>query len=98
MKDAIVRLVVDYPREWEAFVDEASVRAAAASTFEFHLVKRPQAGARARIGQDDKISEMSAYDLLDIYWRSAHVDKEGERKQLNDLAREIIELPFEEEQ
>lgn len=98
MKDAIVRLVVDYPREWEAYVDESSIRAAAASTFEFHLVKRPQMGARARIPEDQAVAELSPYDLLNIYWKSVHVDKEAEQKQLNELAREVIEQPIEEEE
>lgn len=98
LSDAIVRLVVDYPREWEAYVDESAIRAAAASTFEFHLVKRPQMGSRVRIPEDQTVSELSPYDLLNIYWKSVHVDKEAEQKQLNELAREVIELPIEEEE
>jgi exonuclease SbcD len=97
MEDAIVRLVVYYPREWEAFIDETSIRAAASAAFEFHLVKRPQVGPRARIPEGQAVGEMSPYQLLDIYWRSVHVDDEAERSNLNDLARQIIETPLEEE-
>jgi exonuclease SbcD len=97
MEDAIVRLVVYYPREWEAFIDETSIRAAAAGAFEFHLVKRPQIGARGRIPEGQAVGEMSPYQLLDIYWRSVHVDDEAERSNLNDLARQIIETPLEED-
>jgi len=90
MKDAIVRLTIDYPRELEPFLDEATLRAAAADTFEFHLVKRPQAEARIRIPEDQRVGELSAYQLLDLYWKSAHVD-ESEAGALNNLAKAVIE-------
>jgi len=90
LKDAIVRLTIDYPRELEPFLDEAELRVAAAEAFEFHLVKRPQAEARIRIPQDQRVGELSAYQLLDIYWKSAHVD-EKESGVLNKLAKEVIE-------
>jgi exonuclease SbcD len=90
MKGAIVRLTIDYPRELEAYLDEAALREAAAETFEFHLVKRPQAEARIRIPEDQRVGELSAYQLLDIYWKSAHVDeKDGDV--LNRLAKDVIE-------
>lgn len=90
-KDAIVRLTIDYPRELEPFIDEAELRAAAADTFEFHLVKRPQVEARIRIPEDQRVGDLTPYDLLDIYWRSAHVD-ETDQQELGKLAKDIIEL------
>jgi exonuclease SbcD len=90
MKGAILRLTVDYPRELEPFLDEAQLREAAAETFEFHLVKRPQAEARIRIPEDQRVGELSAYELLDIYWKSAHLDKE-DSDVLNKLAKDVIE-------
>lgn len=97
LTDAIVRLVIDYPREWESLIDESSIRAAASEAFEFHFVKRPQMGPRARIAEGQAVGEMSPYELLDIYWKSAHVEKEAELDALNSLAREVIETPIEEE-
>lgn len=90
MKDAVVRLTIEYPREFEPFIDEATLRETAAGAFEFHLVKRPQMEARNRIPEDKTIGELSAYDLLDLYWGSAHVD-ESDRKTLKQLAKDIIE-------
>ncbi len=86
---AIVRLVVDYPREWEPMLDEAALREYAAPAFEFHLVKRPQMEARIRLPQDQTISSLTPQDLLDIYWRAAKTgpDEAGE---LNRLAGEIM--------
>jgi exonuclease SbcD len=90
MKDAIVRFTIDYPRELEPFIDEGSLREAAAETFEFHLVKRPQMEARLRIPEDQSVSELSPVELLDIYWKSSKME-DKDRQQLSGLAQKIIE-------
>lgn len=98
MQDAIVRLVVYYPREWEPFIDEARIRAAAAGAFEFHLIKRPQVGLRSRIAEGRVVSEMTPYDLLDIYWDTIQLSDEDARGTLTQLARDIIETPLQDEE
>ena len=90
LKDAIFRMVIDYPKELEALIDETTLREAAAEAFEFHLVKRPQIQARVRIPEDQSVSDLSAYQLLDIYWKSAHVE-DKDRGQLAKLAKDVIE-------
>ncbi|MBX3045429.1 MAG: exonuclease SbcCD subunit D [Anaerolineales bacterium] len=97
MQDAIVRLVVYYPREWELFIDEARIRGAAANAFEFHLIKRPQVGLRSRIAEGRVVSEMTPYDLLDIYWDTIQLSDEASRSTLTQLARDIIETPLQDE-
>lgn len=89
LKDAIVRLTVEYPREWEALLDEAALRAHAAETFEFHLIKRPQIEARIRLPADQTVNSLSPLDLLDQYWRASKTDP-AEIEALNRLAGEII--------
>lgn len=42
MKDAIVRLTIDYPRTLEGLVDENALRDYAANAFEFHLIDLQQ--------------------------------------------------------
>lgn len=96
MQDAIVRLVVYYPREWEPYIDEAQIRAAAANTFEFHLIKRPQMIVRARM-DGRAVGEMSAYELLDVYWEKTHLEDPEARSTLNTLAKDIIETPLSED-
>ncbi len=87
LSDAIVRLTVEYPREWDALIDESELRKFAAEAFEFHLVKRPKAEARVRIPEGQVVSSMSPLDLLGQYFDSAKVnDKDGLQK----LAQEII--------
>ncbi len=89
LRNAIVRLTIDYPRQWEPLIDEASLRAAAAETFEFHLVKRPQIDARARLADGQTASSMTPFELLDIYWKASHASPE-ESQALQKLAEELI--------
>ena len=88
MQDAIVRLVVEYPREMDALIDEAALRKHTEKTFEFHFVKRPQMETRVRLPEDQSVSSLSPLELLDVYWRAARVDDAGA---LQKLATEIIE-------
>ena len=46
---AIIKLTVEYPREYDALIDEPALRKHAAKAFEFHLVRRPQIEARVRL-------------------------------------------------
>lgn len=91
LKDAIVRLVIEYQREWEALIDETALRSLTADAFEFHLVKRPQIQARVRLPEGRAASSMSEIELLDIYWNATSQEMEAEKKRsLNQLAKSII--------
>jgi exonuclease SbcD len=90
LEGAIVRLTVEYPREWDTLIDDAALRKHTESCFEFHLVKRPQVEARIRLPADQTISSLSPLDLLDQYWRAAHTVDNGDREALQKLAFEII--------
>ena len=87
MSEAIVRLVVDYPREWDSLIDEAALRKYTEGTFEFHLVKRPQSESRVRIAEGQVVSSLSQLDLLVQYFDSA---KTKDADELQKLAQEII--------
>ncbi len=84
---AIVRLTVEYPREWDALIDEVALRKYAEEAFEFHLVKRPQMEARIRLPGEQPVSSLSPLELLDLYWRSIHAE---DVEELQKLAREIL--------
>jgi DNA repair protein SbcD/Mre11 len=87
MSEAIVRLSVEYPREWDALIDETALRKYVEGVFEFHLVKRPQSEARVRIGQGQVVSSLSPLDLLAQYFDAS---KAKDPEDLQKLAREII--------
>ena len=92
LDDAIVRMVIEYQREWEALIDEASLRALAAPAFEFHLVKRPIMQARVRLPEGRAASSLDVTELLDIYWDASNHELADEKKQtLNQLAKSIID-------
>lgn len=86
---AIVRLVVDFPREWESLIDEPALRRYTSEAFEFHLIKHPQIEARIRLPADQAGSSLSPLELLEQYWRANHTD-EAELVILQDMAKEII--------
>jgi exonuclease SbcD len=87
MSEAIVRLVVDYPREWDTLIDETLLRKYTEGAFEFHFVKRPQSEARVRIPEGQVVSSLSPLDLLDQYFDSA---KTKDTDELKKLAEDII--------
>ncbi len=92
LKDAIVRMVIEYQREWESLIDEATLRALAAESFEFHLVKRPQMEARVRLPEGRAASSLGVIELLEIYWDASSRDIEPTKKEtLNQLAKSIID-------
>lgn len=90
IKGAIIRLVIEYPRDWEDQINEAALRQITESAFEFHLVKRQQTGVRARIPGDVTVGSLTPLELLDLYWLTLHTDRE-DAEQLNVLAAQIIQ-------
>lgn len=90
LEGAIVRLVLEYPRDLEPLIDEAALREQAAPAFEFHLVKRPQIEARIRLPENQAVQSLSALELLDHYWKAAHVDSH-EMEDLSRLAAQVIQ-------
>lgn len=86
---AIVKLVVEYPREWDALIDESALRKFAADAFEFHLAKKPKVEARVRIPKGQTVSGMNPLELLSQYLDSAKVNDIDE---LRKLAQEIISM------
>jgi len=87
MSGAIVKLVVEYPREWDTLIDESALRKHAENAFEFHLVKKPKVESRVRIPEGQVVSSMSPLDLLAQYF---DVSKADDKDSLQKLAQEII--------
>jgi hypothetical protein len=95
LQEAIVRLVVEYPRHLDPLIDEAALREYASQAFEFRLVKRPQMESRIRLPEDQTLSSLSALELLEKYWLANHVEAD-EIQALSELAARVIEKPEEE--
>jgi len=92
LENAIVRMTIQYHRDWEPLIDENTLRSLTAPAFEFHLVKRPQMDARVRLPEGRAASSLGFIELLDIYWDASKSGYEAEQKQaLNQLAKSIID-------
>jgi len=90
IKDAIVRLSVTYPKEWEAMIDETAVRRAAETAFSFHFVRKPVTASRQRFPGGKPLGTLPPGDLVHLYWQSMQVDKD-EIKHLGAMADDIIQ-------
>ena len=91
MSSAIVKLIVEYPRELDVRIDESALRKYACDCFEFHLVKKPKVEARVRLPEGQTVSSLSPLELLDQYWKAIHAENRNVNiDALQKLARDII--------
>jgi len=86
---AVVRLIAEYPRAWEAQIDEAALREHTAAAFEFQLVRRPQVEARQRLPAGRAVSSYSHQELFEIYLRSA-LTEDTTSGELLEMAGKVI--------
>ncbi len=89
MEDAIVRLVLEYPRAWAPLIDDRAIQEHASDAFEFHLVKRPQIDERIRLPQDQTVGDLSPSELLEKFWQASHVPEDNVEA-LQELASKIL--------
>jgi exonuclease SbcD len=90
MTDAIVRVSVEYPGEWEPFLDETAIRKRCEEALEFHLIRRPLHEARLRLPRNQNWQALSPEELLRVYLQSVKTGAE-EIEQVVRLARTIAE-------
>lgn len=92
LENAIVRLVIEYQRDWESLIDETALRKMTEMAFEFHLVKRPHTAARGRLPVGGTTSSMSVIELMDIYWKNSSFELNTEKKErLNQIGKSIVD-------
>ncbi|HAF60957.1 MAG TPA: hypothetical protein DCK95_01365 [Anaerolineaceae bacterium] len=91
IENAIFRLVLSYPRKWEALIDERAIREYGENAFEFYLVRHPHVESRILLPDTISLGQLSALELLDLYWKSIHLEPD-EMEYLSSLAAEIIHL------
>ncbi len=89
LQDAMIRMVLEYPRQWESMLDEPALRMAAEPAFEFHLIRRPQLEVRLRLPGDRAISSLSSLDLLAKYWEVIKTQPD-EALELQRLAADLL--------
>jgi len=90
LADAIVRLTIVYPKDFETLIDEARIYDHVKDAFAFQLVKKPVLEARTRLGDSIEVSSSTPAELLEIYWKRQHIEDPAERERLQKLAEELI--------
>ncbi len=90
MEDAVVRLVLEYPRAWAPLIDDRVIQEHASDAFEFHFVKRPQMDERIRLPQDQMVGDPTPAELLGKFWQASHVSEE-DTEALQELAAVILQ-------
>ena len=90
LEGAIVRLVVEYPREVDVYIDENVLRERCANAMEFHFIRHPQEESRLRLPKDQTIASLTPLQLLDAFWKSTNKDVRN-TDDLQVLASSIIQ-------
>ena len=92
IEDAILRVIVNYPEDFEALINDREIRALGEPAFEFQFIKRPQRQSRARLPEGDYATEKSMGELLEIYLKATDKEITAEKiASLQNLAREILD-------
>ncbi len=94
--ESIIRLIIEYPRELDVFIDETALRDYCSPALEFHLIRRPQEESRLRLPPDQSIASLSPLELLSLYWSSISTQPKQTEK-LQTLAQSIIQAVSSEE-
>ena len=89
LQEAIVRLVLEYPRAWDVLIDEPAIRELVKGCFEFQFLKQPQYEPRIRLPKDRVIGSLTPEELLEQYWKVSKTPPD-EIKSLNQMARDIF--------
>lgn len=91
IKDAIARVTLIYPREWETLIDEKWLRDYYEYALETMIVRKPQTAMRIRLADNEGISALNEEDLLKYYLESRNIDPK-EITILNSIAKDIFHL------
>ncbi len=90
LRDAMVRLTIEYPRDWEALIDENALTEFTSEAFDFRVVRKPVMQTRLRLPENISIGSLTPMELLDMYWKSNTGYDSSEADNLNKLAQMII--------
>ena len=92
IKGSVFRLMIEYHRDWEAFIDEAALRNYALEAFEFKIVRRPLMDLRVRLPDGHEVSSLTPLEMLNLYWKANHF----EQTEIDGLAQ-FAKIIFEEQ-
>jgi len=89
IEDAIARLTLIYPQDWELLIDNNQIQTHYQNSFEIQIIRKPQANIRLRLAEDESVGSLSPIQLLDKYLLRENIDP-VEIEDLRNLASKII--------
>lgn len=87
--DAICRVKITFPRDWEPLLDETAVYQHFRSAFSIKIQKHRLDEKRTRLGNTVEVAKMTPLELLDTYWRTIGLEPE-EAEAMQALAKEVL--------
>lgn len=87
--EAICRLQLTYPRDWESLLDEPGLHQYFVGALSFQIQKHRLAEKRARLGDAAAVESLSPLELLNLYWQSVGMGNE-DAAALQTLAAAIL--------
>ncbi len=89
VREAVCRVQLTYPVDWEALLDEKQIIDHFDEAFSLSIQKRRLSEKRARLGDTVAVESLSRMELLETYWYSTGLESE-EVKAMQALAKEIL--------
>ena len=89
LENTVARLILIYPREWEVLIDDSWLRKYYQETLEFQIIRKPLAGTRLRLAQDEGIANLPPEELLEQYLKTKNTGTD-EIAVLQSIAKKII--------
>jgi len=89
VREAICRVRLSYPRDWEPLLDETAILDHFAAALSIQVQKHRQVSRRARLGDNAAVETLRPEALLETYWRSLGLDEE-ELGALQELAKDVL--------
>lgn len=89
VEDAVCRVQLSYPRDWEPLVDEAAIAQHFKESLSFQILKHRHSEKRSRLGDTVAIEELRPEDLLKQYWQTIGLEDE-ETKAMQNLAADVL--------
>lgn len=87
--DAICRVQLRYPRDWEPLLDERAIADHFSRALSIQIQKHYEVEKRTRLGDTIAVESLTPEQLLETYWQTINLDSE-EAGAMQALAKEIL--------
>jgi exonuclease SbcD len=87
--EAICRVQLRYPRDWEPLLDENAIADHFSRAFSIQIQKHYEIEKRSRLGNTAAVESLTPEQLLETYWQTINLDSD-EAAAMQALAKEIL--------